>query len=96
MARFLTAPSIQRQKMSPKTVFRQYFSKRYVAYKGQHKITLTNTRIMSQICLVQHVNMFPFSLALDFFLRATSCNLFYSDEFSHLEKAKLSEKVSII
>ena len=46
MARLLTALSIQRQKMSTKTVFLQYFYKQYVAYKGQHKTTLTYISIM--------------------------------------------------
>ena len=53
--------------MSPKTLYRKYFAKRYVSYKGQHKITLTDIRIMPQFCLVQHVNLFPYSLARDSF-----------------------------
>ena len=39
---FISAP-----KMVPKTLFRKYFAKLNVAYKGQHEITLTDIRIMS-------------------------------------------------
>ena len=42
MARFLTAFSLQHQKMSQKTLFRKYLAKRYVAYKERHTITLND------------------------------------------------------
>ena len=65
MARFLTAFSLQHPNMYPKTLFRKYFAKQHVAYKERHKITLTNIKGMSQFCLVQHVNLFPYSLTRD-------------------------------
>ena len=50
---------------------------------------------MSQFCLVQHVNLFPFSLARDSY-ESDSVLLLYSDQFLVLDKVETSEKVGVI
>ena len=95
MARILTDFSLQHQQMSPKTLFREYFAKRYVAYEGRHFTTLTDTRIMSQFCLVQHVNLFPYSLARDS-LGSQLMYIVYLDPFSIRKEVESSENIRVI
>ena len=95
MARILTDFSLQHQQMSPKTLFRKYFAKCYVAYEGRHLTTLTDTRIMSQFCLMQHVNLFPYSLACDS-LGSQFMYIVYLDPFSIRREVESSEKIRVI
>ena len=95
MAPILTDFSLQQQQMSPKTLFRKYFAKWYVAYEGRHLTTLTHTRIMSQFCLVQHVNLFQYNLARDS-LGSRFTYIDYLDPFSIRKEVDSSEKIRVI
>ena len=95
MTRILTDFSLQHQQMSPKTLFRKYFAKWYVTYEGRHLTTLTDTRIMSQFFLVQHVNLFPYSLARDS-LGSQFMYIVYLDPFSIRKEVESSEKMRVI
>ena len=95
MARILMDFSLQHQQMSPKTRFRKNFAKWYVAYEGRHLTTLTDTRIMSQFCLGQHVNLFPYSLARDS-LGSQFMYIVYSDPFSINKEVESSERIRVI
>ena len=82
--------------MSPKTLFHKYFAKRYVTYKERHKKnTLTDIRIMSQFCLVQHVNLFPYSLTRDCLGEPFHVACLLRPVFDQ-EKIESSEKLRVI
>ena len=95
MAQILTDFSLQHKQMPPKTLFRKYFAKWYVAYEGRHLTTLTDTRIMLQFCLVQHENLFPYSLALDS-LGSQFMYIVYLYPFSIRKEVESSEKIKVI
>ena len=79
------------QKLFSTNIFQNGISHR----KDDIKITPTDIEFMSQLCLVQHVNLFPFSLAHDSY-ESDFGLLLYSDQFLVLDKAETSEKVSFL